>query len=138
MGTYLIIGASLAAILALFVFNVWLMGWTRGVIASLDEAGERLSQDNIGFEAGAGVLSADSRAALVADRASGKTGLVIVHGGGVTTRLLGPGDIRSADVREDHVIVVKLADFTLPTVSIRMGTREAALDWAKRLKGQPS
>ncbi len=138
MATFIIIGASLAAILALFVFNVWLMGWTKGVIASLDEAGERLAQDNIGFEPAAGVLAADSRTALIADRASQKTGLVVVHGGGVTTRLLGPGDIRFADVTDEHVIVVKLTDFTLPKVSIRMETREAALEWAERLKGLSS
>lgn len=137
MATYLIIGASLVAILALFVFNVWLMGWTKGVIASLEEAGERLSQDNIGFEPGKGVLSADARAALIADRDSPRTGLVIVHGGGVTTRLLSPGEVRSVEIADDHVIVVKLTDFTLPKVSLKMDNREAALEWAERLKGAP-
>lgn len=138
MATLIIIGASLVAILALFGFNVWLMGWTKGVIASLDEAGERLAQDNIGFEPGAGALSADSRTALISDKTSQKIGLVAVHGAGVATRLLGPGEVRDAEVGDDHVLLVKLSDFTLPKLSITMDSREAALEWAERLKGLSS
>lgn len=133
MTTLVIIGASLIAILALFGLNIWLTGWGAPPLDSLQSAIARFESDHIGFEAGDGVLAGDSRAALVEDRRSGRVGLAVAMGHGVTTRLLTPADIRKLDVNGSGNLSIHLSDFTLSRVSLMLQSEDAARKWAGRL-----
>jgi len=135
MQTLLILLGSLAAILALFGLNIWVLGWRRQAIASEQAALEALQADYIGFQPGRLWLSDDGRAALVEDRASGRTGVCFAMGDDIATRLLTPADIRKVDVNGSGNLSLQLTDFTLPRVLLSGDDENNARQWARLLEG---
>ncbi|MGD2132127.1 MAG: hypothetical protein PVI23_04995 [Maricaulaceae bacterium] len=135
MTTLLILLATAAAVGALIGFNALLGGWRPARIASLEEAGARLKLDRIDFVPGDGALAADGRAALIADAASDRIGMVLARGDTTLTRLLTPAEVKSARATEDGGLELTLDDFTLPKAVLSLNNPDAARDWAARLTG---
>jgi len=135
-GLLFVLAGSAAAVAGLVGLNAMVGGWTPARVDSLDEAVERLAKDLVGFEPGEGVLAADGRAALVLDRDAPRLGLVIARRDRLVCRGLKAGDIASvaADARDSTSIDLRLTDYTLPQVRVRLSDSAEAEAWLTRLR----
>ena len=134
MTTLLILIGSFVAVSAIVGFNVWIGGWSPSRIESLEDAGKTLRQDLLIFEPGeTGVLASDGLAALVESRDSRSVGYLSARGDTLVSRLIEPGSVSRAEVRDGGVIMLHFKDFTFPTTRITLGKDDAAREWATRL-----
>ena len=130
-----VLGASALAIGLLVALNAFLGGWTASRLASLEAAAQRIRVDVIDFEPGDdGVLDADKSAALVMDAAARRVGLAVCLGDCVAVRALRPGDIAGVSVSGVE-LDLRLDDYTLPKVVLRLGSPELATRWEGVLAG---
>lgn len=134
MTTLIILAASALAILGLIGLNAWLGGWTPSRIASLDEALERIRQDYLDLVPGEAVMSADGKAALIADNGGQGIGLIVAQGDILVSRLLMPADISAARA-EGAGLTLRLRDFTFPATRIELASEDEAAQWVARLQG---
>ncbi|MCF8878849.1 hypothetical protein L5876_03355 [Hyphobacterium sp. SN044] len=137
MTTLLILIGAFAAVSALVAFNVWIGGWSPSRIESIEDAGETLRQDLLIFEPGEkGVLASDGLAALVESRDGKFVGYLSARGDTLVSRLIEPGSVARANVRDGGVIMLHFKDFTFPTTRITLGDDDAAREWAERLSAE--
>ncbi|MBO6847365.1 MAG: hypothetical protein QUV02_01465 [Maricaulis sp.] len=129
----LIFLGSLLGIAAMVLLNRQLGLSEVAEITSLDDAARRLDTDQIGFQAGQGLLSDDKRAALVEEKGSGRIGLLIASGSDVVIRYLDPGVVKAAKMGEGRDIHLALNDFTFAPIDIAISDTAMARHWADRL-----
>lgn len=134
MTTLLILIGSFVAVSAIVGFNVWIGGWSLSRIESLTDAGRILRQDLLTFEPGdAGVLASDGLSALVESADGQRVGYLSARGDTLVSRLIEPGSVARADVRDGGVIMLHFKDFTFPASRITLGDDDAAREWAAML-----
>lgn len=134
MTTLLILIGAFAAVSALVGFNVWIGGWSPSRIESVEDAGRVLKQDLLTFEPGrTGVLATDGLAALVEAREGNAIGYLSARGDTLVSRLIEPGNVARAELRDGGVIMLHFKDFTFPSARITLGDNNAAREWAARL-----
>ena len=134
MTTLLILIGSFVAVSAIVGFNVWIGGWSPSRIESLTEAGKTLRQDLLTFEPGdAGIIASDGLSALVESSDGQRVGYLSARGDTLVSRLIEPGSVARAEVRDSGVILLHFKDFTFPTTRITLGDDDAAREWATRL-----
>lgn len=137
MSPIILIAVSIIAISLLVAANVWIGGWTASRVPSLAAAEQRLREDYLAFPVGKGVLTKDGRAALIAEQDGERTGLVVVQGDVLVSRLVSRQDLSSADRNGTH-LHVRFRDFTFPAAKMEFETEDAAQLWQKRLLGEES
>ncbi|MEN0652017.1 MULTISPECIES: hypothetical protein [Hyphobacterium] len=134
MTTLLILIGAFAAVSALVGINVWIGGWSTSRIDSIEDAGRVLTQDLLIFEPGVtGVLAADGLAALIESKDGKSVGYLSARGDTFVSRLIEPGSVARADLRDGGVIMLHFKDFTFPSARITLGDDNAAREWAARL-----
>ena len=124
-----VLGASALSICLLVVLNTFLGGWTASRLSSLEAAAKRIRVDVMDFKPSRqGVLDADKSAALVMDEAAPRVGLAVCLGDRVAVRALRPGEVAGIGAAGSELFI-KLDDYTLPKVSLRLRSPEQASHW---------
>ncbi len=129
----IVVGASALAVGLLVALNAFMGGWTRARLPSLEAAAERIILDVMDFQpSNQGVLDSDRLSALVLDQVSERLGLAVCRGDGVAVRALRKGELGDVQV-QGLELVLQLDDYTLPSVTLRLGSVEAAEQWQQTL-----
>jgi hypothetical protein len=129
----LVLGASALSIGLLVALNAFMGGWTASQLTDLDAAVKRIRVDVLNFEAsGRGVLDADKAAALVFEAGGDRLGLAVCLGDRISVRALRPAELVSASASGAQ-LELKLDDYTLPAVNLRLSDTAVAQRWADEL-----
>ncbi len=131
MDPLLLIG-SLTAIALLVGLNLALGGWSTPTLSALEDADALIAADGPAFERAAGVLAEDGRAALLAENCAQRFALVAARGDKWVTRQFARADIVGVTLDARGRLVLRLADFTFPSVRIVLSPQDAA-EWRERL-----
>ncbi|WP_421788913.1 hypothetical protein [Hyphobacterium sp.] len=131
MSPLVLITVSVVAISILVALNVWLGGWKPSRIPSAGAARQRLIEDYLAFEPGEEMLTTDKTAALIAEKDGDRTGLVVAQGDILVSRLISPSDVKSAE-QAGSDLIVRFRDFTLPGVTLQLGSETTARQWRFR------
>lgn len=133
----LVLLLSVLSVLAVFLINRWLGGFTPAHLHSKADALARLKLDYPAFAEQETVIAGDGKSAIVAG-ADGSIALVQAVGDRFLTRLLGPGDINalflepSDDVGEQR-LRLRLNDFTNTAFKLVLTPQADGAAWHKRL-----
>jgi hypothetical protein len=112
--------------------NILLFGRGTGAL-DLGALENRLALDHPGFRAGAGVVSADARAALMENRVDDALYLARAGGDKFVTRKLARGSLRALR-RDGTQLDLRFADFTFPRARLAFANETEAGEWEARLK----
>ncbi len=124
-----VLGASALSIGLLVALNTFLGGWTPSRLGSLERAAERIKLDVMDFDPSPnGALDADRSAALVLDRSAHRLGLAVCLGDRIAVRGLRPGELAGVGASGAE-LVLRLDDYTLPKVTLRLASAEQASHW---------
>jgi len=128
---------SIAVNVALGIALLAILRWKRfGDSARLAGAEEAIALFSQRFSATAGdaTVAHDGRSALIELDSGGGVGLLQRHGRRWNARVLVPGEVSSAELKEATVIDLTFADFGWPRAQIRIDDAEARLRWLQRLQ----
>jgi len=123
---------SILGVAAMVAMNAGLKISKTSQIDTLEQAGDLLDIDSIGFETGPGVLSKDNKSALVEESGSERIALLSARGDGVVIRYLVPGLVKTARM-DGSELDIKLNDFTYSPVTMSFADNETARLWADKL-----
>lgn len=130
----IVIGASALAVGLLVALNAFMGGWTRARLSDVTAAGERIGVDVLGFRPSPmATLDAERRTALVFEQGGARLGLAVCRGDKITVRALRPNELVSADAVGSE-LGLRLDDYTLPQVSLRLGDPTQAQRWVDDIK----
>ncbi len=133
----LVLLLSVLSVLAVFLINRWLGGFTPAHLNSKTDALARLKLDYPAFAEQETVIAGDGKSAIVAGT-DGSIALVQAVGDRFLTRLLGPGDISAlllepSGDEDNQRLRLRLNDFTNAAFELLLSPETNGAAWHKRL-----